>query len=264
MSVLGSLAAGIAHEINNPVNFISGNINCAEDYIHDLLDLVNLYQRKVREPDAEIVVKLEEVDLEYLKNDLPALISSMREGTKRIQEISASMRTFVRADTVTQVKFNIHDGINSTLLILKHRLQANQFRPGIKIVKESGNLPMVNCYPGQLNQVFMNLIANAIDAFDEISQELEGIATIPPFQITITTVAESDRIMIMITDNGPGMPEALTHQIFDHLFTTKDVGKGTGLGLSISRQIIEEKHGGTLNCISAPGAGAQFIIKIPI
>lgn len=123
---------------------------------------------------------------------------------------------------------------------------------------------MVNCYPGQLNQVFMNLIANAIDAFDEISQELEGIATIPPFQITITTVAESDRIMIMITDNGPGMPEALTHQIFDHLFTTKDVGKGTGLGLSISRQIIEEKHGGTLNCISAPGAGAQFIIKIPI
>jgi len=265
MSALGNLVAGVAHEINNPVGFIAGNLNEANAGLQDLIDYLRLYQEKFPEPGAELIEKAEEIDFDYLVEDLPKMLSSMKIGCDRIKNISTSLRTFSRADTAHKVEANIHEGLNSTLMILRHRLKANDKHPEIKIIKEYGNIPKVKCYLGQLNQVFMNLLANAIDALEESNQG-RSFAEIQahPNHITIRTKVESENVKISIADNGKGMSEEVKNRIFDHLFTTKDVGKGTGLGLAIARQIVEEKHGGKLSCFSTPGEGTEFVIEILI
>lgn len=267
MSALGQLVSGVAHEINNPIGFVSGNITYMQQYIQDAIEHLKLYQEKFPDPGSEIEENAREIDLEYMLEDLPNLLASTQVGMNRIKEISVSLRTFSRSDTANKVACNIHDGIDSTLMILTHRLKGNSNRPEIKVIKEYGQLPAVNCYLGQLNQVIMNLLSNAIDAFDEFSQgrSLEEIKANPSI-ITIRTeiYPENSTIAIRIKDNGPGIPENVKQKIFDQLFTTKGVGKGTGLGLSISRQIVEETHKGKLTCISAPGQGAEFVIEIPI
>ncbi|MEG4519083.1 MULTISPECIES: AAA family ATPase [unclassified Microcoleus] len=265
MSALGNLVAGVAHEINNPVGFIAGNINEAHAGVQDLIDYLRLYQEKYPPSEAELINKAEEIDLDYLVEDLPKMLSSMKIGCERIKNISTSLRTFSRADTAHKVEANIHEGLNSTLMILRHRLKANDKHPEIKIIKEYGKIPNVKCYLGQLNQVFMNLLANAIDALEESNQG-RSFAEIQahPNQITIRTKVESEKVKISIADNGKGMSEDVKNRIFDHLFTTKDVGKGTGLGLAIARQIVEEKHGGKLSCFSSPGEGTEFVIEILI
>jgi signal transduction histidine kinase len=267
MSTLGELVAGVAHEINNPVGFLTGNITIAEDYFTEIVELLNLYEENFPDPGAEIIHKMQEIDLDAMKEDIPELISSMREGTDRILSLSTSLRTFSRSDISAKVPFNIHDGIDSTLRILKHRLKANEFRPDIHIIKDYGDLPTVECYPGQLNQVFMNIFANGIDALDQSSmgQSYEEILENPK-TITIRTEVkpENGTVIIGIRDNGPGIPENVKEHIFEYLFTTKPVGKGTGLGLSISYQIIVEKHSGQISCVSELGEGTEFIIEIPI
>ncbi|MEG4006755.1 AAA family ATPase [Microcoleus sp. Pol11C1] len=265
MSALGNLVAGVAHEINNPVGFIAGNINEAHAGVQDLIDYLHLYQEKFPPSEAELIKKAEEIDLDYLVEDLPKMLSSMKIGCERIKNISTSLRTFSRADTANKVEANIHEGLNSTLMILRHRLKANEKHPEIQIIKEYGKIPKVKCYLGQLNQVFMNLLANAIDALEESNQG-RSFAEIQahPNHITIRTKVENEKVKISIADNGKGMSEEVKNRIFDHLFTTKDVGKGTGLGLAIARQIVEEKHGGKLTCISALGEGTEFVIEILI
>jgi predicted ATPase/signal transduction histidine kinase len=267
MSALGNLVTGVAHEINNPIGFLSGNIQPALSYINDLFGLIDLYQQKYPAPDTEIQDEIETIDLDYIRQDLPKLVGSMREGVKRIKEISASLRTFSRADTDYPVACNIHDGIDSTLLILKHRLKANESRPEIRVITSYGNLPQVECYAGQLNQVFMNTLANAIDALEDSNQG-RSFAEIQanPNQITVTTELSSDRTqaIIRIQDNGVGMTDTVKQKLFDHLFTTKQVGKGTGLGLAIAKQIIVEKHGGEIQVNSELGQGAEFRITLPL
>ncbi|MFB2970572.1 CHASE2 domain-containing protein [Aerosakkonema sp. BLCC-F183] len=267
MSALGQLVSGVAHEVNNPIGFVSGNLTYMQEYIENLIEHLKLYQEKFPNPGTEIEENATEIDLEYTLEDLPNLITSTQVGMNRIKEISVSLRTFSRSDTANKVACNIHDGIDSTLMILKHRLKANSHRPDIKVVKEYSKLPAVSCYLGQLNQVIMNLLSNAIDAFDEFNQQrsLDEIKANPNI-ITIRTEISEDNAMvaIRIKDNGPGIPESVQQKIFEQLFTTKGVGKGTGLGLSISRQIIEETHKGKLTCISAPGKGAEFVIEIPV
>jgi predicted ATPase/signal transduction histidine kinase len=267
MSALGNLVAGVAHEINNPVGFIAGNLQPAQQYVGDLFNLIDLYQEKFPNPGREIETEIEDMDLEYLREDLPKLIGSMQEGVDRIRNISTSLRTFSRADSARPVSFNIHDGLESTLLILKHRLKASEFRPAIEVVKDYGNLPLVKCFPGQLNQVFMNVLANAIDALEESNKGL-GFSEIKarPNQITVQTVlSESqNQVLILIKDNGVGMSNEVKENIFNHLFTTKSVGQGTGLGLSIAYQIVVEKHGGTLTVNSSLGQGSEFVISIPV
>ena len=265
LSALGQLVAGVAHEINNPIGCIVGNVNAAQDYIKDLLNLIALYRAKFPQPGKEIEDELEALDLEYVREDLPKLIQAMKDGGDRIKSISQSLRTFSRADSDIKQPFNIHEGIDSTILILRHRLKANDYRPAIKVVTNYGQLPKIACFPGQLNQVFMNILANAIDAIDE-SNHGRSFAEIQanPNQITIRTMVESEQVKIAIADNGKGIPEDVKPRIFDHLFTTKNVGKGTGLGLAIARQIIVEKHGGRLEVNSTPGQGAEFAISIPV
>ena len=266
MSALGNLVAGVAHEINNPVGFISGNIDEATTTIKDVINHLKLYQEKLPNPGAEIAQDAEDIDLEYALADLPKMLLSMKVGCDRIRGISTSLRTFSRADKDYKVPFNIHEGIESTILILKHRLKANEHRPAIEVVTDYGNIPKIECFPGQLNQVFMNLLANAIDALEESSQghsyaEIEA----NPNCITVRTCQSGDRhIVITITDNGAGMTEEVKQRIFDHLFTTKAVGKGTGLGLAIARQIVVEKHGGALSVKSTLNKGTEFILILPI
>ena len=267
MSALGQMMAGIAHEINNPVTFIIGNINYAEEYIQDLLNLLNMYRETFPDAGEEIEREIETIELEFLKKDLPQLIASMKQGTERINNITKSLRTFSRADTVSKVAFKLHEGIDSTLMILKNRLRANDKRPEIVVVKKYGDLPEIECYPGQLNQVFMNIIANAIDALDEGNEgrTFEELK-LWPNTITITTELNEEKTaaIVRIEDNGPGMSQEVQKRIFDNLFTTKPVGKGTGLGLSISLSIIVEKHGGKLSCNSELGEGTEFAIEIPL
>ncbi|MEH2170868.1 MAG: AAA family ATPase [Nostoc sp.] len=264
MSALGNLVAGVAHEINNPVGFIAGNIQPAVDLVEDLFHLIELYQEKFPNPGVEIEEEIAEIDLEYIREDLPKMISSMKLGIDRIRSISNSLRTFSRADTENKVAFNIHDGIDSAILILKHRLKASELHPEIKVVKKYGDISLLQCFPGQLNQVFMNLLANAIDALEEsnIGRNFHDINN----KIEIKTCFSEDKhhVLIYIQDNGMGMSDEVKQKIFDHLFTTKSVGKGTGLGLAIARQIIVEKHGGTLKVNSVQGEGTEFVIQIPI
>lgn len=267
MSTLGGLVSGIAHEINNPIGFIAGNLEPAREYVQDLLGLISLYQQQYPEPIAEITKKIKAIDLDYVREDLPKLIASMQEGINRIYDVSVSLRTFSRADTQKAITCNIHEVIDSTILILKHRLKASDSRPAIDIVKKYGELPPVQCFPGQLSQVFMNLIANAIDALEDSNMgwSMDEMKANPNCITIITKLSEDqDNIVIQIKDNGLGMTAEVKQKIFDHLFTTKPVGKGTGLGLAICYQIVVEKHGGRIECISSPGEGAEFIIQIPI
>ncbi|MBD2776772.1 AAA family ATPase [Iningainema sp. BLCCT55] len=272
MSALGNLVAGVAHEINNPVGFIAGNLQPAKEYIQDLINLINLYQQHYPNPVEEIENEIEAMNLEFLQEDLPKLISSMKLGIDRIRNISTSLRTFSRADTEHKIPFNIHEGIDSTILILQHRLKATETRPAISVIKDYGDLPQVECFGGQLNQVFMNLLANAIDAIEELlsrgvgEQGSRGEILIQNPQIWIRTEVnlEKTSVVIRIQDNGVGMTEEVKQKIFEHLYTTKPVGKGTGLGLTIARQIVVEKHGGTLTCQSEIGKGTEFAIAIPM
>lgn len=267
MSTLGQLVAGIGHEINNPIGFISGNCCHIEEYFNDILSLIKLQQKKLSDSDdQEIEQLLEEIDLEYLIEDLPKLLASMHQGINRLKDISFSLRTFARGDIASKVEYQIHEGINSTLMLLKHRLKDIGERPKIEILKKYSELPPINCYPGQLNQVFMNIIANAIDAFDDLYQKSPAKKTASPNTIIIATSIDSlqKTVSISIEDNALGMPPEVQARIFEQSFTTKAPGKGTGLGLAISYQIIVDKHKGEINCLSTPGKGTKFIITLPI
>ncbi len=264
MSSLGQLVAGLAHEINNPVNFIHGNITPANEYTEDLLRLVHLYQQHYPNPHPDIAAESAAIELEFLMLDLPKLLESMKVGTARIKQIVLSLRNFSRMDEADMKVVNIHDGIESTLLILQHRLKDKSDQGGIRVVREYGDLPLVECYAGQMNQVLMNVIANAIEALEERDQHHPKELCQHPKSITIRTECLSEsRIVIRIQDNGLGIPTSVQQRLFDPFFTTKPVGQGTGLGLSISYQIVVEKHQGILKCSSEPGQGSEFWIEIP-
>ncbi|MDT9184046.1 AAA family ATPase [Limnospira sp. PMC 289.06] len=263
MSALGNLVAGVAHEINNPVGCIKCNIPPVINYIKDLLGLIDLYQQKYPDPDEDITDEMETIELDYIREDLPKLIRAMREAVGRIQDLSVSLRTFSRADTDRPVACNIHDGIDSTLMILKHRLKANQMRPEIQVIKEYGNLPNIKCYAGQLNQVFMNILSNAIDALDESNKGRDYGEINNQILVKTELSGDGNYARIRIQDNGVGISDAVKVKIFEHLFTTKNVGKGTGLGLAIARQIVVDKHSGMLEVNSTVGEGTEFVISIP-
>ncbi|MBL1178072.1 GAF domain-containing protein [Pantanalinema sp. GBBB05] len=266
MSSLGQLVAGVAHEINNPVNFIYGNITCANEYMHHLLQLGQLCQKYGAQLPAELQQLVADMDLEFLVEDLPKLLSSMKLGADRIRQIVVSLRNFSRLDEAEMKPVDIHEGIDSALLILQHRLKAKPDAPEIQVIKDYGQLPLVECYAGQLNQVFLNILSNAIDAVEgDHPLDLPASAQSTPGIITIrTAVKQPDLITIQIADNGSGITEAVRKRLFDPFFTTKPVGKGTGIGLSISYQIVTEKHKGALWCTSEPGAGSEFWIEIPV
>ncbi|OYD95854.1 serine/threonine protein kinase [Nostoc sp. 'Peltigera membranacea cyanobiont' 213] len=265
MSALGNLVAGVAHEMNNPLGFIAASLKQAKPTFTDIIEHLKLYQSSLPNKNDEIIDHAESIDLDYSLEDFPKMIDSMSMACDRLKNISTSLRTFSRADQDYKVPFNIHQGIDSTILILKHRLKANEQRPAIEVITNYGDLPQVECFPGQLNQVFMNLLANAIDALYESNhgRSFEEIKANPNC-ITITTSVENNLVKIAIFDNGKGMDEQVKSKIFDHLFTTKAVGKGTGLGLAIAKSIIVEKHGGTLAVNSTPGVVTEFVITLPI
>lgn len=269
MSSLGQMVAGIAHEINNPVNFIHGNVSHAEAYVQDLLGLVRLYQQEYPNPSETILEELEEIEWEFLEEDLIKLLKSMRVGTERIRGIVNSLRTFSRLDESELKKVDLRESIESTLMILRHRLKLKNC-PEIVVIQEYDRLPKIECYSGPLNQVFMNILSNAIDAVEEsfvkghLSLVQDSKLVIYPEIRICTEVLSNDWVRIRIADNGCGMSEEVRSKLFDPFFTTKPVGKGTGLGLSISYQIITERHGGKLYCCSTPGEGTEFIIEIPI
>ncbi|WP_413167340.1 ATP-binding protein [Capilliphycus salinus ALCB114379] len=260
MSSLGQMVAGIAHEINNPVSFIHGNISPACEQIQDLLNLVHLYQENCSDLSPEVEAKIAEIELHFIAEDLPKLLSSMKMGTERIREIVLSLRNFSRLDEAEIKEVDIHVGIENTLLILNHRFKSN-----IELVKRYGNLPLIECYPAQLNQVFMNIIANGIDALEDAQTHISYVMQPPrPAQITIETEQiNSEEIQVRIADNGLGIPPEIKHKIFDPFFTTKKIGKGTGIGLAISYKIIEN-HQGKIEVVSEYGKGVEFIITLPI
>ncbi|BAU10480.1 putative sensor protein [Leptolyngbya sp. NIES-3755] len=258
MSALGSLVAGVAHEINNPVNFIHGNINYVNEYAESLLHLIDLYQQQFPDSSVSIQEYLEEIDFEFLAKDLPKTLASMQMGTDRIKDIVLSLRNFSRLDEAEVKPVDIHEGIDSTLLILQHRTKATPELTAVKVIKDYRDLPLVACYASQLNQVFMNILANALDAIED--QRKESICTIR----IKTQMLNQGMVQVAIADNGSGMPLEVQQRIFDPFFTTKPVGKGTGMGMSISYQIVTERHQGKLYCVSQPGKGTEFFIEIPV
>ncbi|MGF1459568.1 MAG: ATP-binding protein [Leptolyngbyaceae cyanobacterium] len=266
MSSLGQLVAGIAHEINNPVNFIHGNLSHVRNYTNDLLELIALYEHNLPDPSDELIEVIEDLDLDFLKEDLPKIVASMQLGTNRIRQIVLSLRNFSRTDEGSCKAVDLHEGIESTLLILQYRLKTKSEHPAIQIIKNYGDLSPVECYPGQINQVFMNILSNAIDAIEEFrsgstyqrSEQALGI-------ITITTFMEGDDWAVLtIEDDGPGIPKEIQNRIFEPFFTTKEIGKGTGMGMSISYQIIVEQHRGLIYCQSLPDRGTKFVIRLPV
>lgn len=278
MSSIGQLVAGVAHEINNPVSFIYGNVNHADEYVKDLLFLLALYQEHYPEPVTEIQEEAEAIDVDFLIEDLPKTIKSMTVGAERIQNIVLSLRNFSRTDEAEIKAVDIHQGLNSTLMILQHRLKATAGHQAIQVVKKYAELPLVECYPGQLNQVFMNLLANAIDALEDTLAQPPSKDYIPTLTLCTEVLEKGPKetpieggeavnpefIVIWIEDNGAGIPPDILPNIFNPFFTTKPIGKGTGLGLSISYQIIVEKHLGNLHCFSTRGKGTEFRIQLPV
>lgn len=256
MASLGQLVAGVAHEINNPVNFIHGNVVHATAYAEEILELVDLYQQECPQPSILIREALESCDMAFVKQDFTKLLSSMKVGTERIQEIVKSLRSFSRLDESDRKLADIHEGIDNTLIILNHRLKSTSTQAPIEVAKDYGDLPMIDCYPGQLNQVFTNILSNAIDALQQSDQAFP--------KIMIKTKVEATNVWIEIADNGPGISADQQHRVFEPFFTTKPVGQGTGLGLSISHQIIVKSHGGQLSCQSELGKSTQFTLTIPI
>ncbi len=262
VSTLGQLVAGVAHEINNPLNFISANLAPAKEHIQDLMTFLEFYEECHPQPHPKIQAWMDDVDVEYLREDLLKLLNSMQLGSDRICQLVLSLRNFSRLDEAQVKPVDIHEGIDSTLVILQHRLKACGEHPTIQVIKDYGQLPMVECYPSQLNQVFMNLLSNAIDALED------GITTTPtwpnPTIAIHTFTTDANWVTIAISDNGTGICEEVRSQLFDPFFTTKPVGKGTGLGLSISHQIVTERHGGKINCYSKLGQGSEFVVQIPV
>lgn len=256
MLSLGQLVAGIAHEINNPTNFIFGNLDFAQEYTNNLFDLIKLYQQYYLKPVKAIQDKINAIELDFIMADLPMILNSMQVGAERIIKIVSSLRTFAHMDEAEYKKVDIHTGLDSTLELLEYRLKQQSKRAKIEVIKNYSKLPIIECYAGQLNQVFMNILLNAIDALDEAQ-----IAH--PKIIISTSLTSYNLISISITDNGNGICPNIQKKLFNLFFTTKPVGKGIGMGLPLSFKIITEKHNGTLECISKPGAGATFIIKIP-
>lgn len=263
MSSLGQLVAGVAHEINNPVSFVYGNLQPANNYTQDVLKVLDLYQQNYPDPSPQIAKALDELDIEFIREDFPKLLSSMAMGTQRIKAIVHSLRNFSRLDEADFKTVDIHEGLENTLLILNNRLKANPPHEPIALSKNYGELPLVQCFPGQLNQVFMNLLTNAIDALRSNTSNGKHPSAPPP-AITIQTETVGDSAVITIADNGTGIPSDVMPRLFDPFFTTKAIGKGTGLGLSISHQIITEKHGGSLTCRSTQNEGTTFVIQIPL
>ncbi|MEG5180727.1 ATP-binding protein [Microcoleus sp. A2-D5] len=266
MSALGQMVAGIAHEINNPVSFIYGNLSHLNQHVHDLLRLLDAYQIDYPNPSPSLQDDLEDVDLNFLKEDLTKILKSMKVGSTRIRDIVVSLRSFSRLDHAEFKPVDLHEGIDDTLMILEHRLQAKPERPTIEVVRQYGELPLVECYAGQLNQVFMNLLSNAIDALEESNKgrSFQDMVDQPNRIWIKTTKTKKQWVEIAIADNGTGIPEKARLRLFEPFFTTKPVGKGTGLGLSISYQVVKEKHGGKLWCDSTLGEGTKFVIEIPI
>ena len=267
MSALGQMVAGIAHEINNPVNFICGNLNYVRDYTQDLLSVLNLYQKHYPDPPVEIETKADAVDLEFIKKDLLKMLDSMQVGGDRIRELIFSMRYFSRQEGQEMKQINLHESIDSTLMILKNRLKFKPNRPTIEVIKKySPQVVTVECFGGEINQVFMNILANAIDAIEE--SIIEGNTDdIKPnlYLIQVSTeLSKYNTVTIKISDSGAGVSEEVRSRIFDPFFTTKPIGKGTGIGLSISWHIVVDKHGGMLRCTSIPGKGTEFAIELPI
>ena len=279
MSSLGQMVSGIAHEINNPLGFISSNITYIQEYTDDVLELLELYQSHYPNPPDAIQSQSQEMDLDFIQNDLKDILKSMTLGSARIREIINSLRNFSRIDESKLVTSSLHENIGNTLLILGHRLKAKVDSPSIQIDKQYGDLPEIECYPGLLNQVFMNILANAIDALEEVyhGKAPDSMAEIAQdgaqnreqireyrIQIRTSLIEDGRWVEVAIADNGPGIPEAVQQKIFDPFFTTKPEGKGTGMGMSISLQIVTEKHGGRFDCQSTAGQGTTFLIQLPV
>ncbi|TAE79222.1 MAG: hybrid sensor histidine kinase/response regulator [Oscillatoriales cyanobacterium] len=259
LSALGQLVAGVAHEINNPLSFMVSNIAPAKEYLAEITEVLSLYQKHYPEPPSDIAIKIKDIDLEFVIEDFSHLLNSMQIGTERIKDISLSLRNFARSDGDIPSAIDLQETLDSTLLLLKHRLKNQGSRPDIEVIQNYGELPPIKCYPGPMNQVFMNLLANAIDAVEDAWEKDHR-----PLRITISTEVLRESAMVRIADNGLGMTDEIQQHLFEPLFTTKAVGKGTGLGLSIARQIVTDKHCGKLFCKSIAGKGTEFAIELPI